>query len=144
MSCVPQLNIGSTSIGPLCLCFCGSLWLTAVVGWGSVSASLSVCQCHVIITTIAVCKPLDPLHLWYFLIPPYPDCFYCLFYKCLECLCLPNWDFYSWLCFIVCLLQMYIKHEYLGSVLWYRHLYTFLAYLRLGLCMWYWVLSFAT
>ena len=49
-SYIPQLKAGLTSIGPLYPCFCGSLWLTAVVGQGPASASLSTIN-----TTIAAC-----------------------------------------------------------------------------------------
>ena len=75
MSCLPQLDAGFTSTGPLCLCLCGSLWLTVMLSWNLASASLSA-----IITTISACTVVLVICV----------CDY------LEWLCLPDWNFYSW------------------------------------------------
>ena len=47
LSCTSQLNTGFVSIDWLCLCLCGCLWLTMVIGWGPASVSHSA-----IITTM--------------------------------------------------------------------------------------------
>ena len=90
LSCVPKLNASFMSTGPLCLCLCGSLWLTEVFSQDPASIPVSA-----IITAITVGMAtwftsliLSDLALSYLSSYMY----FCLLWVT----CLPKWDFYFW------------------------------------------------
>ena len=85
-SVVPQLNTGFVSIGPMCLCFCASLWLTAVFSGCPASASFSVQS----LLPLLPIHPLDSLLfdiLWFCHRPDHS------YYMCIiALLSRPSWD----------------------------------------------------